>query len=295
MNKAKNILCSFGRVMGALFVFAVVLAVPLLSFKEAGSVLFDRGQSTAVRVSKPLPVMNTRAVDATTRPVQLFEEPLITVTFADGHESIYSVAMPILQKHGIRTTQYVLSGTAHDSKYVSWDQMKNMQAMGHELACHTSSHANLTTLNDGKLDYELQHCKQELTGRFGLIDNFASPYGAYNARTSKAIGTYFSSHRTTHGDPYNGVDETDVNVGKNFDQMQIIAVTVRSDTSLEHIRQLVEYARKNNGWLVLTYHQANDPGSIYALDEKAFEEQFAYLSGTDLRIVTVQQALEGSK
>lgn len=275
--------------VGALLICTIVLVVPLFSVWQIGRFFFGGPKRSA----KPLAAMTIRAADNTQTQPRLFEEPLITVSFDDGHETTYSVAMPLLQKYGIRTTQYLLSGTADNPAYVSWKQMEQMQKAGHEIACHTVSHENLTLLEDADLHMELKNCKDEMTKRFGPIYNFASPYGAENERTLNAINKYFSSERNTLGDPKNGVNNLDVNIATNFNRRSIIGVTVRSDTTVEQLRQLVEYTRANNGWLVLTYHQADDESSEYSVTSDDFKKHFEYLSGTDVRIVTVQDALKG--
>lgn len=288
MNKVKAFLSSFRQAVLALFIFTIVLGVPVFSMVKMGASLYVHDPRSA----EPLAALQARPVDATAPGPRLFAEPLISVTFDDGHESIFSVAMPILQKHGIRTTQYVLSGTADDPAYVSWEQMAAMQKAGHDIACHTVDHANLTTLDAAALDRQLDDCKHEMSKRFGPVHDFASPYGAYNDRTLQAIQTRYTSHRNTLGTPSDGVDAADINVAGNFDRMNIIAITIRSDTTVDQLKQLVDFARKHNGWLVLTYHQANDPTSEYSVTTKQLEEQLGYLSRTDVRIVTVQDVLK---
>lgn len=288
MNIATRMVSLLGKTIGALFICTIVVVVPLLSFVEVGHFFQGGPKRSAAAVT----ALNERPIDAAASTPRLFDEPLISVTFDDGYETNYSVAMPLLHKYGIRTTQYILSGTSSNPSYMSWDQIKQFQASGHELACHTVSHADLTILSEAELHNELGTCKRELTQRYGSVTNFASPYGASNPATIKAIGSYFGSQRNTLGDPTNGIDDFDVNTAKNFDPMHIIGVTIRKDTKLEDIKSLVTYAKKNNAWLVLTYHQANDPKSVYSLNEQQFNEQFAYLSGTDVRIVTVQDALK---
>lgn len=288
MNLATRMFSLLGRTIGALFICTIVVVVPLLSFAEVGHFFQGGPKRSAAAVT----ALNQRQVDAVASAPKLFDEPLISVTFDDGYETNYSVALPLLHKHGIRTTQYVLSGTADDPTYLSWEQIGQFQKSGHELACHTETHADLTTLSETQLHKELGGCKRELTKRFGPVDNFASPYGASNPTTIKAIGNYYGSQRNTLGDPKIGINEQDVNTKQYFNRMNIIGVTVRSDTKLEDLRKLVAYTKQTNGWLVLTYHQANDPTSVYSLNEKQFNEQFAYLSGTDVRIVTVRDALK---
>ncbi len=287
MNKTGSILSKIGNVLGALFIITIVMVVPLFSIAELGH-FFLGGPK---RNTQALAPMQSRQVDTQAAPARLFEEPLITVTYDDGYETTYSVAMPLLQKYGIRTTQYVLSGTSDNPTYLNWKQIEHMQRAGHEIACHTIDHSNLTNLSDADLHNQLKTCKAELSKRFGTIHNFAAPYGAQNAKTQSVISQYFTSQRNTVGDPKNGADAADVNIAHNFNRNNIIGVTVRSDTTLVDLQKLIAYTKKHNGWLVLTYHQANDHGSVYSLDTDTMDRQLRYLSGTDVRIVTVQDAL----
>lgn len=268
-------------------VLGIILVVPVFSILEFGR-FFHGGNS---RSSAPLPAMTIRPADSTDLPAQLFQEPLISVTFDDGYQSIYTSALPLLQKYGIRSTQYVLTGTSDHADYVSWKQIGEMQRAGHEIACHTVDHADLTTLTSDAADLQLRECKNELTKRYGDIPNFASPYGAHNAGTLSLIRKHFDSHRNTYGNPTDGIDEWDVNIGSHFDKYNIMAVTVRHDTKLSDLQALVSYAGANNGWLVLTYHQADDGGSQYGVNPKNLEKHFNYLSRTDVRIVTMRDAL----
>ncbi len=146
-----------------LIVCSLVMVAPIFSILEFGQ-FFHASDS---RSSAALPVMNQRAVDKTTLPAQLFQEPLVTVTFDDGFESVYKDAMPLLQRYGIRSTQYVLPGETKDQQYISWKQIQKMQDAGHEIACHSMTHPDLTTLSDADLDYQLRECKAELTNRNG--------------------------------------------------------------------------------------------------------------------------------
>ncbi len=140
--------------------------------------------------------------------------------------------------------------------------MKQMKDAGHQLACHSMTHADLTTLNAEDLDFQLRQCKTELSNRFGTTPDFASPYGAQNATTITAISKYFDSQRNTNGDPSNGVTDVDVNTAKNFNRYNIIGVTVRKDTTVKELQELVAYAKQ---------------------------------SSTDVRIETMQQALQSTQ
>jgi peptidoglycan/xylan/chitin deacetylase (PgdA/CDA1 family) len=290
-----NTVVRFRKSLATLFAICVVLGVPVLSFAEIGHF-----HVTPDRPATKLPAFQSRAIDASTIPVQLFKQPLISVTFDDGWETTYNQAMPLLQKYGIHTTQYILSGTESESDYLSWSQIDAMHKDGEEIACHTITHPDLRTISNADIMMQLTGCDKTLSDRYGKITDFASPYGSQDARTIGQIKKVFSSQRNTNGDPSNGVTQVDVNTsggydGKGFDKYNIIGVTIRRETTIAEIQALISFAEQNNGWVVITYHQADDGQSKWGIDTKSMEAQLAAVSKSPIRIVTVDQALSGYK
>lgn len=270
----------------------LVVALPLLLviFQVTKAFAGDNRKAT------PLPAFVNRKIDSTLPP-KLFIEPLITVTFDDGWETTYTSAAPLLQKYGIHSTQYLLSGTESYPGYLSWDQIVAMQKAGQEIACHTVTHPDLTSITDNNLAHELTGCKATLSQRFGPVTDFASPYGAANAHTLAAIRQVYRSQRNINGTLVDGASNFDVNLGTNFDRYNIIGVSVHRDTTVEQLRQAVNYTVAHDGWLVLVYHQAEDGNSQLTIDPDSLNKQLAYISSTPVRIVTTGQVLnsvEGS-
>jgi len=276
-----------GSLLGTVLICAAVMVVPVWSLVELSG--FFRVE--ADRSATALPAFQVRAADKDKPAPELFQEPLLSVTYDDGWESIYTHAIPILQQNGIQTTQYVLSGTADDAAYMSWAQIGSMQQAGHEIACHSVSHPDLTTLNDADLKKQVKGCKDTLTTRFGSVTNFASPYGAETGHTVNVISKTFGSQRNTNGEFSDGIDDNDVNTAANFSRYDIVGITVRHDTTIEQLQQLLDYTRTHNAWAVLVYHQADEQESKYALDVTQMKKQLEFLSKSDMRIVTVNQAL----
>lgn len=270
------------------FLVCLVVALPLFfTVFQWGKIA--RGDTT--RKATALPAMVRRQQDVAAAP-QLFKEPLISITFDDGWKSIYTVATPLLQQYGIHSTQYILSGTEQYPGYMSWSQVDNVKKAGHEIACHSISHPDLTTIEDTELERQLQGCQTDMSQRLGApITNFASPYGSYNAHTIDAIKKVYKSQRNINGVIADGISDADVNLPSNFDRYNIIGVTIRRETTIAELQQLVAYTAARNGWLVLVYHQADDGPSQYGIDPTAMKKQLAYLSGTPMRIVTIGQVI----
>jgi peptidoglycan/xylan/chitin deacetylase (PgdA/CDA1 family) len=274
------------------FLVCMIVALPLI-FVLLQLAAVARGDTS--HEAKPLPAFNQRRHDNDS-PLRLFSEPLISVTFDDGWKSIYSEAMPLLQKYGVYTTQYVLSGTENYPDYMSWKQILKIKEAGHEIACHTINHPDLTTLDGTELRHQLKDCQSEATQQTKVkINHFASPFGSYNNATLESIKKIYKSHRNIQGAIADGVGAADVNLPANFDRYNIIGVTVRRETTVAELQALITYTQSHNAWLVLVYHQADNGPSQYGISPKAIEEQLAYLSSTPLRIVTVGKVIDSLK
>lgn len=219
-----------------------------------------------------------------------FQQPLVTITFDDGWESVYSSGLSVLERYCVKTTQYILGDHFKDANYLSEAQVRSLLQSGHEVASHTMSHPNLTTLSHESLIWELQESRRRLEAKFGRIQDVASPLGAYDERVLDVAKQYYRSHRNTAADPASIGDE-DINTRENYDQYQIIAYTVRQDTTLEDIEKLVAYTKKRNGWLVLNYHQVDGSDAYYAVSKTALAQHLQIIRRYNVRIPVMGEVL----
>jgi peptidoglycan/xylan/chitin deacetylase (PgdA/CDA1 family) len=249
------------------------------------------------RKAEPLAAMQVRNVDKNPAPLKPFDQPLITITFDDGWETTYTDAMPLLQKYGLPSTQYVLSGQQKNFNYLSFKQMRMIKQGGHEIACHSVDHKDLTTLNAKDLQAELTDCKTTLDKELSMnVREFASPYGHEDAVTVKAIKQTFRSERNTAGDIItNAANDQDINLRSNFNPYNIIAVTLRGDTTVAQLQAAIDYTVQHNGWLVLNYHQVDEDNSKFSLTDKLLGEQLEAVSHAPARVATMGQVLDAIK
>ena len=54
----------------------------------------------------------------------------VMINFDDGYKDTYEAAYPILQKHGMKGTLFVITKSVGGRPYVTWDQIKEMQKSG---------------------------------------------------------------------------------------------------------------------------------------------------------------------
>lgn len=124
----------------------------------------------------------------------IFQEQLsspakpVVLTFDDGYADFYLNAYPILQKYGLLAVCFVITGSVGQERYLSWDQIREMQSSGLiRFEAHTVTHPNLTKLSYTELLGELQGSKDRLEAQTDRIAHFISyPYGRTNSLVMSA-------------------------------------------------------------------------------------------------------------
>lgn len=115
------------------------------------------------------------------------------ITFDDGFEDNFRVALPLLQQRGVPATFFVTTGllkqeadvverfralTHFHADYLSESQLRQMHSLGMEIAAHTHTHANLAPLNEDDARREITLSKRILEDVLGVrVRSFAYPFG----------------------------------------------------------------------------------------------------------------------
>ena len=86
----------------------------------------------------------------------------VVVTFDDGCESDLIAAAPILKDAGCNATFYITVGFIGQRGYMNANQLRELSAAGFEIGCHSMTHAYLTDLDEGGLQYEIVQAKAQL-------------------------------------------------------------------------------------------------------------------------------------
>jgi peptidoglycan/xylan/chitin deacetylase (PgdA/CDA1 family) len=125
------------------------------------------------------------------------------VTFDDGHASHYRHALPILEEAGIKGTFFVTAGwTETKPGYMSWRELRELAALGHQVQSHGWSHALLTHCKPKELANELHRSRRSLEDRLGMpVDAISTPGGRWDWRVLKACACE-GYRRVFVSDPY---------------------------------------------------------------------------------------------
>lgn len=130
-------------------------------------------------------------------PAKTWRERTAVITFDDGYVDNLA-ACEELQKHGMRATWFIVSGSIGQrpcwpddgrpaDRLLNADELREMQANGMEIGSHTASHVRLTELDESNLMRELIHSRTTLEDLLDHpIDSLAYPYGDWDMHCAEA-------------------------------------------------------------------------------------------------------------
>ncbi|HEX6929067.1 MAG TPA: polysaccharide deacetylase family protein [Gammaproteobacteria bacterium] len=122
-------------------------------------------------------------------------DKVVAITIDDAYRSVYEHAFPTLRKRGIPFTVFVATDPVDQGlpDYMSWDQLREMQAAGVTIANHGASHGSLVNVEPGEPVAAWQQGVREdiMRGQLRLQEElgddvnesprlFAYPFGEYN-------------------------------------------------------------------------------------------------------------------
>jgi peptidoglycan/xylan/chitin deacetylase (PgdA/CDA1 family) len=122
---------------------------------------------------------------------------LVGLTFDDGYTDFLAHAVPVLQRHGMTGTVYVVAGRigGHNTwdrgpvlDIMPADQVRAVAAAGQEVGSHTMSHVRLAGAGAGKLSAEIAGSKRVLEDVLQEeVPSFCYPYGSFDATAAEAV------------------------------------------------------------------------------------------------------------
>ncbi len=127
-------------------------------------------------------------------------EGAISYTFDDGLRNHHLVAAPMLNELGLRATFFIVAGSVTNTKEeaelkkpgakgaLSWDEVREMAAQGHEIRNHTWTHAGLTKLDDAMAEEEISKAYEKIQKETGIFPfSFCYPGNGRNARLEAIV------------------------------------------------------------------------------------------------------------
>ncbi len=139
---------------------------------------------------------------------------LVGLTFDDGYADFLEHALPVLRRHEVTATVYVVAGLLGGVN--DWDEgprldlldadgVRAVAAAGHEVGSHTLSHADLRDAAPGTLRREIGGSREALQDVLQAeVAGFCYPWGLFDAAAADAVRAAGYDHACVTGDPLPG-------------------------------------------------------------------------------------------
>src|SRR5260370_15771898 len=111
-------------------------------------------------------------------------EPSVCITFDDGCETDVIAAAPVLSEFGFNATFYLTAGFLGTPGYLNASQVRELDAQGFQIGCHSMTHRYLSDLPEPELKREVLDAKLRIENIVRHpIAHFSCPGGRYDQRT----------------------------------------------------------------------------------------------------------------
>ena len=115
-------------------------------------------------------------------------EKAVVITFDDGYASFYDKAWDVLKKYGFTATVFAITDLCNNERYLSWEQMRFLEANWIDVGSHTLSHAALKNADENELEREIAGSKRIIEENLIYpCSFFCYPEGYYSDAAIEAV------------------------------------------------------------------------------------------------------------
>ena len=239
------------------------------------------------RVSHRL-AMHVRTSPATLRA----ETPLVLFTFDDVPTSACTTGADLLGAYGATGTYYI-AGDLIGCRGAHWDladesTIARLYVEGHEIGCHTHSHAFLPGLDPSEVAAEARRNADRLRRIVPelRIESFAFPYGYGSLSAKRALGTIYRSSRSIM---------PGLNVGRVDRQFLKAVPLIEGRVDADGIARAMDDALARKGWLIFYGHDVTARPSPYGCSPALLEAALRAAAARDIPRVGVAEGLRRAK
>lgn len=237
---------------------------------------------------------------------QSFYSPTLTFIDDDGALDSLKNWESICDELGISITSALVTNTVGKGAHASWDDIEKLQDKGFEFVSHTHNHINLTKSSNTKIVNEFTRSINALKKHGCETKYLVYPYNAINKELMPLVNTYFEagvglgSGKTDNSIPiytYHirrySINDTNISVEKEFNGE---IVSVHSFKSLETLKDYIDDAVINGGWVIIMTHLRNDESFYFDKDIRTnIVELCKYAMQKGMSIKTFGEAFERFK
>ena len=224
------------------------------------------------------------------KSIQLpLQEAVVSFTFDDAPHSAFAKGGEILQQFNFAGTYYIaltfLDGDLDREANFSKEDLDKALDHGHELACHTYEHIDLskTNLLESIKDIKKNGATFQELYPDQKLRNFSYPFGAETLSIKKFLGQEFRSARGIgHG----------MNIGK-VDLPNLKTVKLYRDRfSIEEIGKQIQQAIARRAWLIFYTHDVQNDPSPYGCAPDYFQAVVNLCAESKVKVLTIDKTLD---
>ncbi|MBP7194388.1 MAG: polysaccharide deacetylase family protein [Candidatus Cloacimonetes bacterium] len=210
---------------------------------------------------------------------------IVCLTFDDAHASVYHQALPILERYGLRASNFVNSALLDGSETMTWDQVVSLSKdYGWETGAHGLSHVNLAELSYPEARQQILSDRQLLVDHGLNPRSFALPYGVCPIDYYDLILPYFDNLRGSN----------DIPMHSPVDRLNLGYLPFQSGWDAQRVKARISRGVANREALVIIgFHRIATPGEGYADNCPAagLEEICRWLRDSGLEVMTISEAM----
>lgn len=137
-----------------------------------------------------------------------YDKPVI-LTFDDGYDDNYVELLPLLQKHDVKATVFVIGNATGRTHKMNAEQIREMADSGLvSIQSHGYTHDDMDAMSEETLEYELGESKKEITRLTGRIPYvLCYPTGKYSDLTLEVAARHYLFGIKMVGGLYNTADD----------------------------------------------------------------------------------------
>lgn len=212
-------------------------------------------------------------------------DKLIVFTFDDATASQYENVAPLLKRYGFGATFFICEfPTEHESLYMNWNQVRALNRDGFEIASHTRSHPQMSTLPVEKQIEEINYIERKCYAR-NIPKPISFAYPGYDLNFSTIEILLEKEYKFGRG----GGDRA---YNPLSDHPLLIPSWSMSTDNKETIMKAFKEA-KDGKISVLTIHGVPDIEHPWVNTPlELFEEYLKYLYDNNYRVISLRELLE---
>jgi peptidoglycan/xylan/chitin deacetylase (PgdA/CDA1 family) len=174
----------------------------------------------------------------------------IMITFDDGYETDYTLALPILMKYGFKGVSFVTTGLLGMNGYLKWEQVHKLISGGFSIQSHTNTHQLLRSISYAAIQQELLISKKLIEENLKTKVTCLSLPGGSDSKKIKEIAFNLGYHYIFNSKPVINI----IN-GQTIDSLGRIPITQK--ISLDKFKKIVNFDKKTAFRLKLDYSIKN--------------------------------------